>query len=259
MGVPPRWPRERQGLRPWTRPKQGCLYERFPDHWMRKSKACEEHVDTALSPFLRKNEPPPTLPCGAMHRRGITLRGLGPLNEDFNSEIRGAEWFLKGYPKYKHLPHYDIIQRPHETICLPSDWWHTPHRPGIEEPRQGTAQEVYLLSDDLLVNFCATISFSLFRAGEPPRALAADSLPGTGEGSKSGFSCCRRACGRARLSPACWSARSSVQFREPGARRRVGMCKDVLVSEQFWMYLNLDMVAPQTLARTFTKPGFRLY
>ena len=30
-------------------------------------------------------------------------------------------------------------------------------------------------------------------------------------------------------------------------------------SEQFWMYLNLDMVAPQTFARTFTKPGFRLY
>ena len=30
-------------------------------------------------------------------------------------------------------------------------------------------------------------------------------------------------------------------------------------SEQFWMYLNLDMVAPQTFARTFTKPGSRLY
>ena len=30
-------------------------------------------------------------------------------------------------------------------------------------------------------------------------------------------------------------------------------------SEQFWMYLNLDMVAPQTFARTFTKPGVRLY
>ena len=32
-----------------------------------------------------------------------------------------------------------------------------------------------------------------------------------------------------------------------------------LASEQFWMYLILDMVAPQTFARTFTKPGFRLY
>ena len=32
-----------------------------------------------------------------------------------------------------------------------------------------------------------------------------------------------------------------------------------LRSEQFWMYLNLDMVAPQTFARTFTKPGSRLY
>ena len=30
-------------------------------------------------------------------------------------------------------------------------------------------------------------------------------------------------------------------------------------SEQFWMYLNLDMVAPQTFARTFTKPGSSLY
>jgi histone arginine demethylase JMJD6 len=43
---------------------------------------------------------------------------------DFNSEIRGAEWFLKEYPKYKHLPHKDIIQLPGETIFLPSDWWH---------------------------------------------------------------------------------------------------------------------------------------
>ena len=30
-------------------------------------------------------------------------------------------------------------------------------------------------------------------------------------------------------------------------------------SEQFWMYLNLGMVAPQTFAMTFAKPGFRLY
>lgn len=41
-----------------------------------------------------------------------------------NSEIRGAEWFLKEYPKYKHLPHKDIIQNPGETVFLPSDWWH---------------------------------------------------------------------------------------------------------------------------------------
>ena len=30
-------------------------------------------------------------------------------------------------------------------------------------------------------------------------------------------------------------------------------------SEQFWMYLNLNIAASQTFARTFTKPGFRLY
>ena len=30
-------------------------------------------------------------------------------------------------------------------------------------------------------------------------------------------------------------------------------------SEPFWMHLNLNMAAPQTCARTFTKPGFRLY
>ena len=44
--------------------------------------------------------------------------------DDFNSVIRGAEWFLKEYPKYKHLPHKDIIQLPGETVFLPSDWWH---------------------------------------------------------------------------------------------------------------------------------------
>jgi histone arginine demethylase JMJD6 len=42
----------------------------------------------------------------------------------FDSTIRGAEWFLKEYPKYKHLPHKDFIQLPGETVFLPSDWWH---------------------------------------------------------------------------------------------------------------------------------------
>jgi len=44
--------------------------------------------------------------------------------DDFDSIMRGAEWFLKEYPKYKHLPHKDIIQLPGETVFLPSDWWH---------------------------------------------------------------------------------------------------------------------------------------
>ena len=30
-------------------------------------------------------------------------------------------------------------------------------------------------------------------------------------------------------------------------------------SEQFWIYLSLNIAAPQTFARTFTKPGSRLY
>ena len=34
---------------------------------------------------------------------------------------------------------------------------------------------------------------------------------------------------------------------------------DIQDSEQFWMYLNLNMAAPQTFARTFTKPGSHLY
>ena len=32
--------------------------------------------------------------------------------------------FWKNTPKYKHLPHKDIIQLPGETVFLPSDWWH---------------------------------------------------------------------------------------------------------------------------------------
>tara|TARA_B110000503_G_scaffold50653_1_gene81954 strand:- start:641 stop:1435 length:795 start_codon:yes stop_codon:yes gene_type:complete len=44
--------------------------------------------------------------------------------DDFNAEMRGAEWFIKEYPKYKHLPHNDFIQNPGETIFLPSNWWH---------------------------------------------------------------------------------------------------------------------------------------
>ena len=39
----------------------------------------------------------------------------------------------------------------------------------------------------------------------------------------------------------------------------VMMSPYVCHSEQFRMYLNLDMAAPQTFARTFTKPGSRLY
>ena len=34
---------------------------------------------------------------------------------------------------------------------------------------------------------------------------------------------------------------------------------NVYTSEQFWKHLNLNMAAPQTFARTFTKPGSRLY
>jgi|TARA_B110000858_G_scaffold2370_1_gene2623 histone arginine demethylase JMJD6 len=44
--------------------------------------------------------------------------------DDFDAGIRGAEWFIKEYPKYKHLPHNDFIQNPGETIFLPSNWWH---------------------------------------------------------------------------------------------------------------------------------------
>ena len=33
----------------------------------------------------------------------------------------------------------------------------------------------------------------------------------------------------------------------------------ILNSEQFGIYLNLNIAAPKTFARTFTKPGSRLY
>ena len=53
-----------------------------------------------------------------------------------------------------------------------------------------------------------------------------------------------------------WSQRSTRGRGRPGTVT-VTACRQV--SKQFWMYLNLNIAAPQTFARTFTKPGSRLY
>jgi len=43
---------------------------------------------------------------------------------DFNSGVRGAEWFMDEYSTYDDLKHVDIIQNRGDTIFLPSGWWH---------------------------------------------------------------------------------------------------------------------------------------
>ena len=42
----------------------------------------------------------------------------------FDTSMMGALWYMYEYPKYKHLKHYDIIQKTGDTLFVPSDWWH---------------------------------------------------------------------------------------------------------------------------------------
>lgn len=43
---------------------------------------------------------------------------------EFDTSKIGALWYMAEYPKYKHIKHFDIIQKPGDTLFVPSDWWH---------------------------------------------------------------------------------------------------------------------------------------
>jgi histone arginine demethylase JMJD6 len=44
--------------------------------------------------------------------------------ESYEEMETGINWYINCYDKYKHLDHYDIIQKPGETVVIPPNWWH---------------------------------------------------------------------------------------------------------------------------------------
>lgn len=84
----------------------------------------------------------------ALYPPNIQPPGVGPHDDDYYNAPSSLRWLLEVYTKIKkhHIKPLECVQRPGETLFIPSGWWH----------------QVYNTEDTMAVthNFASTANFT---------------------------------------------------------------------------------------------------